>query len=253
MRQEVTILTPEKVELSFRLAGLASRAGALLLDLGMWLIGFVAVLLGWSWLCAELSVPQNLAETGFTVILYGALVGLLLYFVLMTWLARGQTLGKRMVGLRVIDQNGGAVSLPSAVLRTLLMVADAFPVLLLVDAVLLFVSTRCQRLGDMVAGTLVVIARQPHKVSGEAMPPQAWNPYLECVHSVSRLDEQDLQAIRTLLSRYPDLDTSLRDRLRAEIWQSVSSRAETQFPPEASTLQRLQAIAAKLERDLERR
>ncbi len=253
MRQEVTILTPEKVELSFRLAGLASRTGAVLLDLGIWLIAFAAAMIGWAWLSSRLSVPENLANTGFDIILYCAAVGLLLYFVLLTWLNRGQTLGKRMVGLRVISQNGGAVSLPSAVLRTLLMAADAFPVLLLVDVVLLFLSARCQRLGDMVAGTLVVIARNPHKVSGQAMPPQAWNPYLDCVHSVSGLDEQDLQAIRTLLSRYPDLDSKVRDRLRAEIWESVSSRAEVQFPPDASTLQRLQAIAAKLERDLERR
>lgn len=253
MRQEVTILTPEKVELSFRLAGVASRTGAVLLDIGIWLIACIAAMTGWAWLSSRLSVPENLAVTGFIIILYCSVVGFSLYFILFTWLKRGQTLGKRMVGLRVISQNGGEVSLPSAVLRTLLMVADAFPVLLLVDVVLLFLSSRCQRLGDMVAGTLVVIARNPHQVSGEAMPPQAWNPYLDCVHSVSRLDEQDLQAIRTLLNRYPDLDKQVRDRLRAEIWESVSSRADTQFPADAPTLQRLQAIAAKLERDLERR
>ena len=253
MRQEVTILTPEKVELSFRLAGLASRTAAALLDLGIWFLGFFAAMLGWAWLCARLSAPVNLADTGFNVILYCGVVGFLLYFILLTWLKRGQTLGKRMVGLRVIGQNGGSVSLPSAVLRTLLMVADAFPVLLLVDVVLLFLSPRCQRLGDMVAGTLVVIARTPQKVAGEAMPPKEWNPFLDCVHSVSQLDERDLQAIRALLNRYPDLDSKVRDRLRAEIWESVSSRAETQFPPDVTILQRLQAIAAKLERDLERR
>ena len=70
----------------------------------------------------------------------------------------GQTLGKMALGLVVVTENGGDVDYGPAAIRTLLRLVDVLPVLYLVGFVLLLVTDRTQRLGDIAADTVVVRA-----------------------------------------------------------------------------------------------
>lgn len=69
----------------------------------------------------------------------------------------GQTLGKKIVGLRVVAETG-ALSWGKVVIRTLLRIVDGLPVLYLVGIITIAVSKKHQRIGDMAAGTLVIRA-----------------------------------------------------------------------------------------------
>jgi uncharacterized RDD family membrane protein YckC len=154
----LSIRTPENIELSYALAGPGSRAAAYVIDL---LIMFT--------LCQVLS---NLLVVGFALLLSSlglkeeswaaALVTLVLfalyngYFILLEWLWNGQTPGKRLLHIRVIKRGGYALRFFDTLLRNLLRVLDFLPLFCGVGLASLLLTRDCQRLGDLVAGTLVV-------------------------------------------------------------------------------------------------
>lgn len=80
-------------------------------------------------------------------------VGLAYYVVLEA--EYGQTVGKRLVGIEVIGEDGGPIDYETSVLRNVLRIVDGF-MLYLVGAILIWVSDDQQRLGDQVGNTYVV-------------------------------------------------------------------------------------------------
>ncbi|MEC0269281.1 RDD family protein [Paenibacillus anseongense] len=157
--REVTVVTPEQVQLQFQTAGIGSRAAAHLLD--SLILIFVNVLLfvfvilvsrlySGSWL-------PDLADylLAITIVLW--IVLNLGYFVCSEAFMGGQTLGKRWLGLRVIQNNGQSATLLSIIIRNLFRLLDVMPVFYFVGMLSIFLSSKDKRIGDMVAGTLVVI------------------------------------------------------------------------------------------------
>lgn len=96
----------------------------------------------------------ELGLTGLPALLFFALT--MAYYIVLES-QNGQTLGKRIMKLRVVAIDG-QLSLGKVVIRTLLRIVDALPFLYLVGFVIMLISKRKQRLGDMAAGTLVVRA-----------------------------------------------------------------------------------------------
>lgn len=154
----LTVRTPENIELTYALAGPGSRAAAYLIDfLAMTIAGQMAV---------------NLLVTGAMVLFRGmgegaeqwaaALAGLLVfalyngYFILFEWLWNGQTPGKRLLHVRVIRQGGYSLRFFDTLLRNLLRTVDFLPFFYGVGLISLLFTRDSQRLGDLVAGTLVV-------------------------------------------------------------------------------------------------
>jgi uncharacterized RDD family membrane protein YckC len=152
------VVTSEKVPFTYRVAGLGSRFLAWLLDIGIVLLLLVvAVLLG---------TPLDIAREGVGTAVVFALMFVVLwgYFLLFEWLWSGQTLGKRIMGIRVIHLRGTSPSFFQSAARNLLRVADGLPTLLVPHVQILYglgfavaASNReGRRLGDLAAGTLVV-------------------------------------------------------------------------------------------------
>lgn len=149
-----TVLTPEYVEFRFTLAGLYARFLAWLLDTAIVLFVTMLVLFG---LSMALAVFPGFASA----------LGVIVYF-LMDWgygialetAWSGQTVGKRALNLRVIQESGVRIGFYHAALRNLARPVDRLPLLYLVGGVSALVSGSHQRLGDMLAGTIVVRERR---------------------------------------------------------------------------------------------
>lgn len=146
----VRVRTPEGVEFSFELAGPVTRFLA-------WTLDLAAILA----LLRLAMVPAQLATALGRGI--GMAASILLYFavsagygILCEWRWDGQTLGKRLLRLRVVDEEGLPLRPSQVVLRNLLRAVDALPLLYLLGGLCLVLSPRLQRLGDLAAGTLVV-------------------------------------------------------------------------------------------------
>ena len=86
--------------------------------------------------------------------------------------AFGRTLGKRLLRLRVVNENGGGARLGQIVVRNLLRLVDELPALYVVGLVSIHVGPRHQRLGDRLARTLVVMGTPGHAPGGPQSPPR---------------------------------------------------------------------------------
>jgi uncharacterized RDD family membrane protein YckC len=153
------IETPDHVVLRYQLAGAGNRGFAAIVDFVIAVILLTATEFGFQ---ALTTLNAALDDWSGWVVFFELLL-VWLYFVLLEWLWNGQTLGKRLFGLRVISEDGEPARFVAVIVRNLVRVVDFLPVLYGLGLVTLIVSTRSQRLGDYAAGTFVVRAPNPRR------------------------------------------------------------------------------------------
>jgi uncharacterized RDD family membrane protein YckC len=149
------VLTTEKVPFSYRVAGLGSRFLAWLVDL------FILVGLDLMGAMVGSVFLRNRPGLGAAVMIVWQFAATWGYFLFFEWLWQGQTPGKALLGIRVIQWRGTALSFFQAAVRNLLRIVDSLPVPLPLGPGLLgFTVAACnrehRRLGDLAADTLVV-------------------------------------------------------------------------------------------------
>jgi uncharacterized RDD family membrane protein YckC len=231
---QVHIETPENVWLSFRLAGPGSRLGAFMLDL----LIRVAVLFVVAQVVGVLAAFDSTS---------GLHVGLmLLTMFLLEWgygcvfetLWDGRTLGKWMIGLRVIKEGGYPISFYDALLRNLLRAADILPIFYGVGFLCMLMTRRMQRLGDLLAGTIVVI-EQRAELRGElpllrTVPPLAPSQFTHLYRpSEKTLDllEKYFLRCRTLpVARAEEIAMILAQPLAERLGYTTADPAEDRSP-----------------------
>lgn len=154
MDRKIVIRTPENLELSYELAGAGTRAAAYVIDV---ILMFVLMSLFQN-LFAALIAPLSAEMQPYAAALLGILsfVYFNCYFIVFELLWAGQSPGKRFVGIRVVKTGGYALRFPDTLLRNLLRAVDFIPLFYGVGLVSLLLTRHCQRIGDLVAGTLVV-------------------------------------------------------------------------------------------------
>jgi len=237
-RQHLEVETPEHVMLDLEVAGVGSRLLAAVLDTVILTgIGAAAALLV-AFLTSYGVLPGSGA--GFTwlaALLVGA--GFALwngYFILFEGLRAGQTPGKRFVGIRVVQDTGHAVTMGSAVIRNLLRIADALPPPYLLGLGLIAFHPRGKRLGDLVAGTVVVRDRPAATIPGVRKP----NAEPEPAASVP-LDDERFRLLTRFAGR-GDLPPEARDRIAASLAGRFADRTR---PPGASVTEFLLDLHAR--------
>lgn len=155
------VATPEGIELTLHLAGPVPRAMAWAIDIA--LRGVI--------LFALAAVLSAIGRAGSGLLLLAAffLEWLLPAMLEATW--RGQTPGKRAMGLMVLNDDGSPVRWPAALTRNLLRAVDFLPAFYGVGLAAMTVSRDFKRLGDLAAGTVVVYREE--KLAHVATIPQA--------------------------------------------------------------------------------
>jgi uncharacterized RDD family membrane protein YckC len=216
-----SIETPEGIELVLRPAGPLPRALAWALDLILRFVLYMALLM--------LLVPFG--GTGMGLFLVAMFLLEWLYPVLFEVLWKGQTPGKRALGLRVLRSDGTPVGWGASLLRSLLMTADFLPVGYAAGLVSMLLQRDCRRLGDLAAGTLVVYAEE--RIDRVAMVTDSVTPEAPAVPL--QLDEQ--QAIATFGERTTVLSPERVQELADLLEPLTGSRG-------AAGVARLRGIAA---------
>jgi len=238
------MVTPEAVALEFRTANLGSRILAYLIDMVVVVAGILAGLFAVALLgqASDVVVPDWVALTIVLVLLPAWWLG---YFIAFETLWRGRTLGKAALGLRVVTKEGAPVRFRHAAIRGLLGLVD-FLVLGGFLAVVFILFTRDnQRLGDLVAGTLVLRER-----SALAAPaPVSFTPPPGLEHYTAPLDpsgvgNEEYQAVRTLLLRAPSLSPGPRSALALQLANPLAARLRPPPPAGISPELYLQCVAA---------
>ncbi len=226
----VIVRTPEGIVFPLLPAGPVTRSLA-------WLIDFVAASLaagvaGKVLLLLALVSP-DVAIAAYVLSYFVVSVG---YGVLLEWRFRGQTLGKRLLGLRVIDAEGLSLSFSQVVIRNLLRFVDMLPAFYLVGGIACLVSRRSRRLGDIAGNTMVV--RIPRAVEPDLDQAVAgkYNSFRDHPRLAARLRQKS-----TPRSAYVALEALLRrDELaphaRVALFREIADRFRSlvAFPPAAT-------------------
>src|SRR5215510_10062238 len=213
----LVIETPERVPLHFALASIGNRFLACAIDhtiqvFVFGLIGIVTVIL-----VNFTSVEQTVTSAPKWVYAVATILVFLLfsgYFAFFEWIWSGQTPGKRWLKLRVIREDGRPITFWEATVRNLLRSFDMMPApFYSIGLISVFASTRDQRVGDMVAGTVVVREREAEApafsqvfaapVSDPALR-RSFKP-VDFQASLSSLTEAEIQVVETFLRRRWDL------------------------------------------------
>jgi len=246
--RRLAIETPEHVVLELELAGLGSRLGAAVYDLVIQaailllivLVGaLVAVGGGTALLGASASGWAGaLVIAAWFAVLWG-------YFTLFEGLWGGRTPGKRRMGLRVVMDTGHPVTFRAAAVRNLLRIVDAQPFnSYLVGIPFLFFQRHHRRLGDLVAGTVVVYDRpaEARLASGLVRPEESETIDL----GPPVLDDAEFRLLDRVVTRLDDLDASSRNRLVPQLAERFARHVEWDGRrPEAFLLQVFQQELAR--------
>jgi len=180
----------------------------------------------------------------------------LLYAATLEWFWQGQTVGKRALGIRVMDARGLPLAGSQILMRNLLRVVDTLPLIYLVGGASCMFTRRGQRVGDAVAGTVVVARHDAAALRLPAIAPSKYNSLLEFPLQAMKLREcmtPDAAALVVeALSRRDDLDATARAAVFGRLRAHIGSLA--QFPGEAtadlSDEQFLRDVAGVLFRDV---
>ena len=217
--RRVAVDTPEHVRLDYVLADIGSRAAALAIDL-LILVG-TSLALG---LAAYYSgrLGEVLESLSTTILILAVFMYQFGYFMLFEGLGGGRTPGKRAVGLRVLHVGGEPLSFQGSVLRNLIRVVDLQPGGTgVAGAISILLNRRAQRLGDLVAGTMVVRdAGGGDLLVTDALPPgRVGRPLLS-------VDQFELLA--GYLARRSGLEPRVRERVAWSVFKALAVSVDLQ-------------------------
>ncbi|HBF36629.1 MAG TPA: hypothetical protein DDW50_04845 [Firmicutes bacterium] len=159
MNDAVNIVTPENIELNYEIAGIGSRFLAIAIDTVIQWVLILGIFSSLSML--KLSSLQS-KITNWRYSLAGALlVGLILviligYYIILETVMNGQTLGKKLVNIRVRHEAGYALSFWNVLLRNVIRMIDFLPFCYGIGVFTMFFNKKAKRLGDYAAGTIVI-------------------------------------------------------------------------------------------------
>jgi uncharacterized membrane protein SpoIIM required for sporulation/uncharacterized RDD family membrane protein YckC len=242
LSQTVDIETPELVVVSYTIAGLGSRVYAAIIDLFICVAMYLSVIVGIFLLTkGERGLDETAAAPStawaMTVMVLVLFVILWGYYLLFEGLRDGQTPGKRMMRLRAVRDGGYSVGFSASAVRNLMRIVDMQPIVsYLVGIASIALTKSGKRLGDIVAGTLVVreaLVRQP--MAPPVAPPAESTPV-----TTAQLTDDEF----TLLERWGERRSALEPDKRRQLATQVAARLKHALPAdetgsEAAALLRL--------------
>jgi uncharacterized RDD family membrane protein YckC len=244
------VVTGEAVALDLQVAQFPSRALAAFLDM--------LVLIGLMWaasllLFALLASGETDSALAVAVNLVVLLLVLLGYPVLFETLTRGRTLGKMALGLRVVRDDGGPITFRQALIRGLMGVVFERPGLLLlgfgtsIAILVMMLSSRAKRLGDMMAGTVVLQERVAVRAGiVPPMPPPlvGWAATLD----LTDMDDRLALNVRRYLARLGQLNPAAQVTVGERLAAQVAAKTTPPAPPGTPTWAYLAAVLAERRR-----
>ena len=228
---QLSIRTPEGVTFHLPLAGTVSRCLAWIVDAGVMLAAYQVIksLIGALGIIS-FDISMAVGTLAFFAIRTGYAMG-------MEWFWQGQTIGKRVLGLRVMDVNGLRLQPSQIIIRNLLRAVDSLPLFYLVGGIACLVTRDGQRLGDLAANTIVVKSRRAVEPELDMiLGSDRYNSLKAYPHLVARLRQQvDPREAGLVLEALLRRDEFLPEA-RVLLFREMAGhlKAKVAFPPEAA-------------------
>jgi uncharacterized RDD family membrane protein YckC len=225
----LSIRTPEGIAFDLLLAGIVPRFNAWMIDV----IGVLVLSSVSSKVLGLLAVLPGLQLFLLPILYFVFWIG---YGIFFEWIWRGQTPGKRLFALRVMDVEGLRLQFSQVAIRNILRAVDALPAFYLLGGIVCCLNKKCQRLGDIAANTILVrFPRLDRPQFGDLLG-NKYNSLRAYPHLEARLRQAispaeaalALEALRRTQTLEPNASVRLFEDLAAHFKQRV------EFPPEAT-------------------
>jgi uncharacterized RDD family membrane protein YckC len=219
--ETLIIETPERVPLHFALASIGNRFLACAFDHALQSLAILLLYLVFNLIGNMLNFGglNNAPKWALALLILLVFIIWSSYFVIFEWLWNGQTPGKRWLKLRVIREDGRPITFWEAAVRNLLRIFDIMPFpFYSIGLISVFVSTRDQRVGDLVAGTVVVREREAEaptfsQVFNAPVSDTALRRSFKAVEftaEINSITEGEIEVVETYLRRRWDLPDQTR-------------------------------------------
>lgn len=218
------VRTPEGIEFSQPIASPVLRLLAVSIDFGIIL------------LCVELiQIPLTLlrvlsADTAQAIAFLAAFVIEIGYGIALEWRQKGQTVGKRVVKIRVAHGAGSKLLLSQIVMRNLLRVVDHLPLFYAVGGLAALADRQGRRLGDIAAGTVVVRIPKPRLPPLEAAATEKYNSLRDCQTLTARLRQEVTPELADAALQAVQRRASLSPEARWRIFSELAARFQSLVP-----------------------
>lgn len=220
----LAIETPERIELCLEVAGLGTRALAYLVDAAVLFVFWASVLIVASIARIRgigLDELSSLGSVMKAILVFAAFALQWGYWVLFETLWDGRSPGKRALRIRVVRLDGSPVGFVEAALRNLGRVADFLPMLYGVGLTAMMVNARSRRLGDLLAGTIIIRERRADLSRYDRAP-------LPATASVVVLASSEFELVSDFVARADDLGPEARDRIALKVAEPFAQRLPEQ-------------------------
>jgi uncharacterized RDD family membrane protein YckC len=244
--KQYTVVTPERVQLQFQTAGIGSRAIAHMVDnLLLALVNLVIILLlffGSKWVGDSMALWVNDYGAAIIIILLVLLnVG---YYIGLEYYNGGQTLGKKWFGIRVLQENGQAATFLSILIRNFFRLLDLLPSFYFIGTVVMIFSKRDKRIGDMVAGTIVVVEMQRDRLKRKRVVDrelQTWQMSLPDVmlprEAKALIEHKDWRLLAAYIDQLPNLTENKAIELSVPIAHHFMTKLSSAGAPKMTNQQ----------------
>jgi uncharacterized RDD family membrane protein YckC len=236
-----TVVTGDAVVLDVQVAQLPVRAVGALIDIGIVVVGYLIGVMLWAATVSQFDEALSAAILVIFTVL--AIVG---YPVILETATRGRSVGKIVMGLRVVSDDGGPERFRQALFRSLAGFVEIWTFLGGPAVICSLASAKGKRIGDLFAGTVVISERGPKLAPPPVMPPTLawWASSLE----LSGLGPEQAEMARQFLGRATQLDPAVRDEMAYRIAADVAARISPPPPPGVPPQYVLAAVLAERHR-----
>lgn len=202
------------VDLTLELAGPGTRSYAFVID---W---HIRLLLAAAWLLIAyyiFDIALTLKAKGGFFSVLPALIIYFLYHPILEVAMHGRTPGKRMAGVRVVTRDGGTPSMSALLIRNIFRLIDSLPAAYMLGLTACFVTNNRVRVGDMAAGTLLVLDNAAAEQSLLR---------IEALAARSRLPLDALELVDQVLERWDSLESASRGQIARSLLQRLDPDAD---------------------------
>nr|WP_298728833.1 RDD family protein [uncultured Steroidobacter sp.] len=217
---QVTLQSITGVDVELRIAGVGSRSFAFVID---W---HIRAILAFAWWAVGtlmkfgllLPLIGGMRDSGYFLwVLLPASGIYFLYHPVLEILMRGSTPGKRMAGVRIVTRTGDIPGIGALLIRNVFRLIDSLPLAYLIGLATAMFTAQHVRIGDIAAGTLLILDSKEHDTSFARLTP-----------ANRSLDPRAADLIHEVLERWTELD----EKTRGELARSLLTRVDKSLPPE---------------------
>jgi uncharacterized RDD family membrane protein YckC len=235
--QTIKITTTQNIDIDYEVAGLGERIVAYLIDMGLFIVILIATFI----VIAVIGEMQGWGggggiTNGLILIIYAVLF--VFYDLVCEIAMNGQSVGKRIMKIKVISLDGTRPRFGQYLLRWLFRIVDFSLTGNLCGLICIAVSDNAQRVGDMVAGTTLIRTSPRTKMNNITFKPEA-DDYQPVFSAAARLSEQDIELIGEVINNYIK---SRNNVLVYNMAQRIKDLLGVTPPPEMNDMLFLQTI-----------